>query len=520
MAVNIHNAWTYAARIKSPSGLGRVRAPCCHKYFASIYLVLVLLSQHADSKSVIPHAWSRSAASSAAVALSSDGIITRVPTRDELGKPVPHQHVRPRGSILLYTDEDAAVLAAPPAHRSSEPHHDQALLEEGDSISSKQAANISIASSNGPRIGALSYFLLGFLVVGMIVVIGGIIAGFATKKGDTMEKTDSDSKDEPQLDMVDEDLYGLAIVTVILDTQRCAAGTEAKLLRMARLAISLQVLIFTCVVQVFLISEVSNLVVDERIHQIRTIYDQYEATMYGTEPGHTFKTVNGFRRGNAEYFEANRFASLTPDVKDLACRVPLSQPTFTMSVLLVWTLTCVAQFRRCMSLMANLLITTPTIPSMSGATEIVDGEVLVQGLTASVKALLTVVIFLPRLCVTLFMLWLGLRWLTATLSFEDVLINAVALEFILLLQNLMYKAMAPSRSKREMEDIRIMTKNQTEGGFTVSNSIGSFGWAFLAIIIVFAYMYAGQAVLPDYQWDLHDTCKDYLTQQRSGTAPV
>lgn len=56
-----------------------------------------------------------------------------------------------------------------------------------------------------------------------------------------------------------------------------------------------------------------------------------------------------------------------------------------------------------------------------------DGECeIIVGLTRPLKALLMSTCILPRYFIDVYLLWLGCRWLAATPSFGDLLLNAVS----------------------------------------------------------------------------------------------
>ena len=119
---------------------------------------------------------------------------------------------------------------------------------------------------------------------------------------------------------------------------------------------------------------------------------------------------------------------------------------------------------------------------------IVEGEgecEVVVGLTAVLKSVLMAACIVPRYLIDVYLLWLGCRWLAATPSFGDLLLNAaprlvaavlyvipsfsrymeppmwksrfaqVALEFILLLKDTLYAGVVPDRNKRATQNTLI-----------------------------------------------------------------
>jgi len=282
----------------------------------------------------------------------------------------------------------------------------------------------------------------------------------------------------------------------------------------------MMVLIVAMSLQVFLMYEMKHLVTSVSTHDARDTYDKFEVAMYGNATGALTTTVNGFHRGVASFFNKSNFATLDDDLKDNVCQMPLSQPTFFVGILLIWTLVCVADMRRAVALGLQLLIHTPTIGSMADACEETpetgDEAVIVVGLTATVKAVIAFLILLPRMIVSAILLWLGCRWLCGTMGFSDVLQNAVTLEFILLLKEIFYNTMAPHHNKIETRNTLLLPEAENyRPGAPVF--LGAFAWGLLSISWVLLYVELFQQVLPEYNWDIHDTCQDYLTSVEGAT---
>ena len=52
-----------------------------------------------------------------------------------------------------------------------------------------------------------------------------------------------------------------------------------------------------------------------------------------------FREANGYHRGREPFFNAQNFALLDEKDKESICQLPLSQPTFFMTILMIWTFT-------------------------------------------------------------------------------------------------------------------------------------------------------------------------------------
>jgi len=252
----------------------------------------------------------------------------------------------------------------------------------------------------------------------------------------------------------------------------------------------------------------------------RESYDKYEMWMYGNTTGSTTITENGYHRGVDGYFDLKRFETMDDDIKGNVCQLPISQPTFFLCIMLTWTLVCLGEFRHSLCLANSLVFVTPTIASMADSLQETpeDGDeaVIVEGLTVLVKIVLCIFVFLPRCIVAIVLLWLGSRWLTSTSGFSNVMQNAVALEFVLLLKDLLYKVMAPGHNKIETRNTLIRPAERTEKPSSWV-FLGAFLWGLAAVVWVLLYMEYFQEVLPEYRWDINIACSDYLAM--AGIAP-
>jgi len=333
------------------------------------------------------------------------------------------------------------------------------------------------------------------------------------------EQLESEARLECHLrgaDPIDQDTFGAGLSSLVRDSHWLVIGTDNCLIRCSRLAASLLLVSFTLGLQVWLLVEMKCFVSASAVHHIRASYDHYELWMYGEEPGHTVLVAEGQHRGVPGFFRPERFAALGEELKHDICRIPLSQPKFLLPVLLTWALCVVADLRRTVELAHRFLIVTPTCSSMVRALGFAraegenSDEVVVRSLTRPVKALLCVTIFGPRMVLCSVLLWLGSRWLTATQSFGNLMVNAVALQFILGLKDLLYTTV-PARHQRETSATMMLP----EAKYERPSCWGYFNaFVYFAITISWTvfYTFGFQQVLPHYRWDVHHQCAGYIAE--------
>jgi len=318
---------------------------------------------------------------------------------------------------------------------------------------------------------------------------------------------------------VEEDTYGFAIVSLIRDLQQISTGecsSSNVKLRSTRIFFAMALLAFTTFLQMLIMWYVKTLVIAAWVTNIRDDYSAYELHMYGE--GNTELNINGKHRGIPGNFQPGNFDSLDGGLKERVCNIAFSQTWFFGSVLLIWTLTVILELRGILALFRSLIINTKNITDMKDALQDLDEDKddddpenrwVVDGLTMRVKALCLFCVIIPRFILTFILLWLGCRFLAATNDFGEMVLNAIALEFVLMLKDLLYYTIVPDRNKREIAHINIRPSSKTDHP-TYWSYLGTFSWLFVAFAWIVFYVFHFQMVLPFYKWDVRGPCMNYI----------
>ncbi|CAE8696072.1 unnamed protein product [Polarella glacialis] len=308
-----------------------------------------------------------------------------------------------------------------------------------------------------------------------------------------------------------ESIFALATASLIRDWVMLKGGSEAVHVRVMRMAASLLLVVFCVALQFFLLYNVYNLLCKKAVKQIRNDYSTYEFTMYGANHSHLNK--NGFYRGEPGFLNDMKFHDIGQDERDSVCQIPLAHVDYLFAILLIWTLTCAASLRNVLEHTVQLMIITPTVSSVS---EVFDhdlymgGEVVIRGLTCGMKLAVATLCLLPRLIAVMALNFLGCRWLLATNSLGDVLLNGLALEFLLVLKNLLYEALTSKRNKRMTENTKILPLSHGDASLmTCMSANGALIWALVSVVWVYLFIYYVQSVLPGYLWDVAYVCQKY-----------
>lgn len=325
-------------------------------------------------------------------------------------------------------------------------------------------------------------------------------------------------EDEHELEWlpVEEDLYGLAIVALIRDFHALEEGIGCwqSFVRVSRLSISVLLVVINSILQAYLLVIIKFYITAPAVLSARRVYGDFEKSMYDE----TVQTENGNSRGTLGHFLPDRFDTLSEESKELACAIPLSEPHFLLTFVGFWSLTCFDDAKKAVQSYSACCLRVPLVSSMKeGIQRLPDTEGpdravrYVAGITCSLRAVLLLLVAVPRLAVSLALLWLGCRWLVATTSFADLFLNAVALKFVLTFKDTFYVQLIPERNKRDVANTLFPPYAAHERPTIWAYAVGLI---VLPIAVAWSYYYVFhlQAVLPRYRWDVHDVCKEWLEQ--------
>mmetsp|Transcript_9249 Transcript_9249/g.20666 ORF Transcript_9249/g.20666 Transcript_9249/m.20666 type:complete len:356 (+) Transcript_9249:49-1116(+) len=324
---------------------------------------------------------------------------------------------------------------------------------------------------------------------------------------------EAEDLEQHPLDDAEETTYTASMLLIIRDMQRLAKGSKHKFVRSTRIACALGLIWILIGIQVFLLIEIKIFVTSPSVGAIREVYDAYQKIMYDShvrDSGFGFSLGIGGPKG--PYFNEANFKHIPKDQADVVCSIPFSQPEYLGVILLIWSLTVIGEVKTCCRYL-RWLWSVDSVP-LSNVLAHADREggendfndVSVIGLPKWLKIFLASGMVLPRLLVAVLLGWLGCRWLASTLSFAECLINAVALEFVIALNTLLYDMLMSDRNKRELNNMKMSIEYEGVQEPSALAYLGTFAWGFIALSWVVLYIFRLQMVLPGYQWDVKGPC--------------
>jgi hypothetical protein len=327
-------------------------------------------------------------------------------------------------------------------------------------------------------------------------------------------------KERPSLDLSNyEDLYSAAV------------GAAVGLIKGQLPSIYLSVLLsLNFIVQGLLVRYSFVYVVVPAINDAQDLYQKY----------HTEVFPNGaFSQTIWENWDSDNDGEAKTNLCNLTKAGP---PLFQIVVLWLWTLTIfqdIVENKKFATVIRHLESSTKGTQDgdlqrrNSVSRHDIDG--VITSIDPKSRALLLLMCG-GRLVIALALLVEGYMWLSSTMSFSDLILNAVALGFILEVDGILYTFCLPPKmraalAEAELADLstehdidRLIGKGDVRGAMNLANNhasgISSLRstalWGLSSILLVFMYVFGmldrfpHLAVLPGYKFDVHSHCNDVL----------
>lgn len=233
---------------------------------------------------------------------------------------------------------------------------------------------------------------------------------------------------------------------------------------------------------------------------------------------HIYQDFQSRTRGDDDVFSLALWNDWDEDEKATLCQVPLSQPILFMVLLSIWSSCVLIDFRETVTY--SMIWYSLPRPEDVGCSRPVsvkrdqDGGHVLEAASTRVKVQVFTLVLIPKAAIALVLWWLGARWLTATPSFENLVLNAVALAFITDLDEIIYRALAADEVKAATTStcmrIPIEEKGAMEPRLTFQGCRAMVGWTLLNVLLPILYLLYFQTVIPNYDWDLLRPCTGWI----------
>lgn len=221
-----------------------------------------------------------------------------------------------------------------------------------------------------------------------------------------------------------------------------------------------------------------------------------------------------------------RFEGADKDFQRQLCEMPLANSSFCFIILAVWS-GCIT---------TDLLETIKYMYAWFSLEAAQDGKpiatfegrerrLVIKRCSEKMKALIFVTILIPKMIISTFCWWIGCRWLIATTSYQEFLLNSVALAFVLDIDEMIYYCSLTRSTQRWVESHCVTLPYAAH--HVTSDSVmyrkRRIGFNLVHMTIAWTFMVGApimymsrQQMLPDYEWDVAGPCAKYYSEIFTG----
>lgn len=208
------------------------------------------------------------------------------------------------------------------------------------------------------------------------------------------------------------------------------------------------------------------------------------------------------------------------------CNMAVSKLGFTMAIVFIWTTRMLGEFRSVERLHRDVHSIT-SLHKLVGASvsdmvyeykqtknDETTTEYHVVALSWSSRLVIYIFVLVPKLLIVCILTFIGCRWLAATESFSDLILNALALEFVIGVDELIYENFAPQAMQDWVGNTKILHLAKQKGADDADGDKKEVIWAYVRSMLYmsaafgWSYMYLQhiQQVIPGFTHDVQAHC--------------
>ncbi|CAK8990436.1 unnamed protein product [Durusdinium trenchii] len=303
-----------------------------------------------------------------------------------------------------------------------------------------------------------------------------------------------------------QDIYGVAIAAAIGDLSVIMHGQNVKKVNFARLIFGIVTLAVNLWLQLFILYYVNHYIVQNAVHDAQENYAQFHREVF-SEDGE-FVQEKWDNWNNGPYMEL--------------CNMAVSKLSFSAGIVFLWCARMLNEVRDSWQL-AHDMFSIENLPAEAKPHEMLyevlddSGETLrveIVAVSWQARFIVSILVLLPKIVVATLLTYIGCRWLAATQSFGDLILNALALEFVIGIDDLMHEAFTPLDVRQfiELTKFAHIPKDKSAlDGQTDETSAEVIRSMLLVVgLLVWAFVYLNyfQQVLPNFPHDIREHCAD------------
>jgi len=311
-------------------------------------------------------------------------------------------------------------------------------------------------------------------------------------------------KGATEVEDVASDVWGALIFVVVHDLPDFRAG-RMMLEGRVRMFYTLLVFAMNFFIQATLLYFIIKLLTMPSLLGAQDIYKEFRKTAF----------VDSEHTADISVMSADSQAEL--------CGLALSQMLFVRIILFLWVTNNVMELRDTLQKMVGA-ISLPILP------EGLDTRLMKRNLDTSQrddniiclnlkgKVGLITLVFMPKMIIATVLMFTGCVWLMAAANIGDLILNSLALAFVVKVDELLAEVFFPRNFLEMVSDLAFVLP--ARGASDKDDAMQERAWEFImcAITMAFTFIFVEvmiffQPVIPEYAYDVHAACMDYLSQQ-------
>lgn len=309
---------------------------------------------------------------------------------------------------------------------------------------------------------------------------------------------------------IDEDVYGATIFSVCYDLRELMTGVHDELgytLHLYRLFYVILLLCANYGLQAGLLIWIYTFVALPQVSEAQKVYKAFHLDVF----------VDG-RFDDSLWRQYERSS---------VCNICFSNFWFMYAILLLWFTNMLIELRTVQRLWRKISALPATSSTMGIIVRVdhpIEREELdhmnyIVRLTIPIRYLLYVLLVLPKMLIACGLLFVGWIWLTATDSVPDLILNCVALGFVVRIDELIFEGLVPETMKSNIRMTNFYLPGNKQDRLFFAVAWGYFRstlFVFLVFVGTYWYMVFGQdvpaiGVFPGYGHEA--SCHDYWMEQ-------
>lgn len=337
-----------------------------------------------------------------------------------------------------------------------------------------------------------------------------VVAKEPEKSTETTDIEPLKAADEGEDVDLPEDVYGAVMYSVINDTIEILSEQDRdrldRSINITRVAFIVTSVVFNYVLQLSLLVWSFHAVVAPAVLAVQKIYKAYHAECFNRDGTYDGDACDSWPEGQHNEL----------------CGMVLSSFWFLYLILCLWWMTMLSEFRKTDRIWRK--IHGMKIAAGDDAQIVVDefGIRRLKRIARPVKWFLFIVLVLPKHIISVVLLVLGTWWLVATASFADLILNALALGFVIEIDELIFEATFPISMTDELSRVKLWRPRRHSHAAEQKAQCRGYARSavYWAVLLGGVYMYLSKlqcvpflGVLPGYNNDIATHCVRYWKEE-------